>query len=309
MRKSGHYRRAFWLGDAPRNFGDLIEECIGTFAANTIPRFGISDSVDCIIARKSLRDGRRYLHFVSFEAGAPAAIISTAVQGGVEEIAADEQPAEPGHEYVQQQLFCLIERNHIVWATHNNAFRESGIQLLFTRLIETCGLGGDPANTAFGFQVVLDEDKVQELFQTGIKEIDLGVGALRPTLERIAHQDALPGVGVFEAVASLFHRAPTAEEIEAAQYVEGKFVLRPGRDWDRPEVLNLMATLSNAVREEYDDEFAIITKSGLRLTRDKMSLQRPFDVPGNKRVVASMQVDAALREMFVTLEEDGILDA
>lgn len=309
MKKSGHYRRAYWLGDLDKNFGGIIEQCLDSYGANAIPRFEISAGQECIIARRTLRNNRRYLHFVSFEAGAPAAVINTAVQGQAAEIDAAEQGLEAGQEFIQHQLFCIVENNDLVWTTHNSPLRESSIQLLFSRLIESAGLGGNTGNTQFGFQVVLDEEKIQELFDNGIAEIDLGVGALRPTLERIANGGRLPQDGFLGAIATLFQQAPTAEQIEAAQFVEGKLVLRTGRDWEKPAVIDLMSSMSNAVRADYDDEFAIITKSGFRLTRDKVSLQRVFEVQGNKRVVSSLEVDRALREMFADLEADGVLDA
>ncbi len=124
----------------------------------------------------------------------------------------------------------------------------------------------------------MDEKVIQELFQSGISEIDLGIGAFRPTLERLAAGGALPDDGILAAAKSLFAKRPTASQLEASEHVEAKLVLRSGRDWKRPEVIDLITTVSNNLRASSEDDFVIVTKSGFRLTRDKMSLQRPFDV-------------------------------
>jgi hypothetical protein len=307
MQKNAQYRRAIWLGENQHNLGELAEAALAAFTHVQVPRFPIYGNTECIIARKTLADGRRYLHFVVFETGAPVAIIQTEVQGTVDEVEASEQNPEGGQEYIQHQVFCLLQDNHIVWTTHNQTLRDSYMPLLFIALFRAAGIINHISITQLMFQIVLDEAKVQELFSQGIREIDLGLGAFRPTLERIAAGGQLPGDGFMGILTGLFTQIPSAEDLQAAERIEGKLVLRAGRDWDRPEVIELMSSISNNVRHE--EEFVIVTKSGLRLTRDKMSLHRPFDVDGNKRVLVSMQVDAAFRDLFATLQEDGLLDA
>ncbi|WP_430254210.1 hypothetical protein [Neorhizobium sp. DAR64872/K0K18] len=309
MEKNAQYRRAVWMGEPEHNLAGLVEQCLIFFGEEGIPRFAIAGSTECLIARRSLADGRRYLHFVVFETGAPVAIIRTLAQGGAEEVEATEQNPDGGQEYIQQQLFCLIENNHVIWTAHNNTLREKAIQAIFVCMIHAAGLTTDVSTTQFMFQIVLDEDKVQELFNGGIQEIDLGLGAFRPTLERIAAGGALPEDGFLGMVAGLFSEIPSAENLHAAERIEGKLVLRPGRNWDNPEVIDLLSTMSNNIRNGVEDEFTIVTKSGFRLTREKMSFQRTFQVDGNKRILSSYQVDAAFREVFQSLREDGILDA
>lgn len=308
MKKSGHYRRAAWLTDQPRNFGALIEECLEFFEDEPLPRFVLNTNEECLIARKSFFEGRRYLHLVVFEAGAPAAVIQTMLEEGANEIDAGEQVPDEGQEYIKSQIYCVIENNNIVWATHNSPMRENTILKIFFNLIEAAELGGNPSNTQFMFQVIVDENHIRELLRNGIQQIDLGLGAFRSTLEQIVNDGQLPNEGFMGMIANMFTGMPTAEQIEAASQVEGKLVLKPGRSWDQPEVIDFLSAASQNIREEYPEEFAIVTKKGFRLTRDRMSLQRPFDVAGNKRVLTSLQVDAELRAIFAALEEDGLLD-
>lgn len=309
MRKTAHYRRIIWMSGAPKNFGDLVEIGIQNFPSQTLPRFKLTGAEECVVARRSLTGGVRFLHFITFVAGAPVAVIDMAAEAAAEEAEAKEKDPEQGQEYIQHQLFCLIKDNHVLWSSHNTPIREGAIRAIFTCFLEGAGLGRHDGSTNFDFQIVLDEKVIQELFRNGISEIDLGVGAFRPTLERLANGGTLPDDGIFSVVRSLFERRPTDEQLKAAEHIEAKLVLRTGRDWGRPEVIDLMTTVSNNLRSGYEDDFVIITKNGFRITREKMSLQRPFDVSGNPRVVSSSQVDAALRQMLMTLGEDGVLDA
>lgn len=308
MKKNGHYRRVLWLTENERNLGQIVENCLQQRETETLPRFPMGDGLECVIVRQTLAAERRYLHFIVFEAGAPVAIVNTEAELAAAGGFASEQDPHSGQEFIQSQLFCLISDNHIVWTTHNSPLRENSLQLIFSSLIDSCGFGGTTGNTQFGFQVVLDDEVVLEAFRSGIQEIDLGLGAFRPTLERIINGGELPEDGILSKIGSFFSHRPTAEEIVAADHIEGKLVLRPGRDWDKPHVLDLLANMSEGIRSDYDDDFVIVTKNGVRLTREKMSLQREFEVEGNKRVLTSIQVDEELRAIFNNMIEDNTLD-
>lgn len=307
MKKNGHYRRINWLEDV-KDFSAIIEEAVDSFGDSDLPEFLLNSGLACLIARKSLSSETRYLHFIIYEAGAPVAVVNRAAASAVEGVEAAERVPEAGQEFILSQVFCLLRGNHLVWTTHNSAVRESSLYDVFASLIEHNGLGGDTGNTQFAFQVVLDDAIVSQAFQSGIQEIDLGVGAFKPTLERVIEGGILPADGIVSRLRDIFSSQPTAAQIDAAEHVEAKFVLKPGRDWERPAVVDLLASMSEGIKNDYEEEFVIVTKSGFRLTRDKMSLQRAFEVTGNKRVLSSAQVDFELRSILESLAEDGILD-
>lgn len=308
MQKNCHYRRVAWISETEQNIGEIIEQCIENFPEEELPRFDIGEGLECVVARHSADNGVRYLHFISFEAGAPVAVLAIATDEATDDGDVAEQEPEDGHEFIHSQLFCVVQDNNLVWVTHNSTLKEGSIRNILASLIQHSNLDDAEDFTKFGFQVVLDERVVMDAFRSGIEEIDLGLGAFRPTLERISEGGELPEDGIVRKLINIVGARPTAEDLEAAEDIEGKLVLRPGRDWSKPRVVNLMTNMSSEIFENYEDEFSIRTKSGVRLTRDKMSVKRSVNLAGNKRVLNSMQVDRNLRLVFHSLGEGGIFD-
>lgn len=304
MKKTVHYRRAVWTGNPDRTLGEVIESGLSLVSPQTLPIFDIGSQLKCMIARRQILYGARYLHFVCYEEGAPVAVINTQVDSPVAD--ADEQDPDGETEYIQAQLFCLISGNNIIWATHNDQLRENKIQNIFASFLLTHG--AQPPDTQFGFQVVLDPNVVRRAFEEGIQEIDLGVGDFASTLERVSSGNTLPSEGLLHRLVSLLTTPATAEQLNAAANIEGTLVLRPGHDWKKPDVKELMVTMSSNIRDNYDDEFTIVTKSGLRLTRDRMSLKRDCDVQGNRRILDSLQMETQMRIVLASMIENGIID-
>jgi hypothetical protein len=293
-----------WAEGLPHTLATVLDEGFDGIEDNTLPIFGVSNDLQCMIARRSLINEDRFLHFVCYEEGAPVAIINTQIQAA--EVEADEQDPQGENEFIQAQLFCLISGDHVIWTSHNETLRESRIQDILASFITSQGGTADAAQ--FGFQVVLDQVVIQQALEDGISELDLNIGAFAPTLERLANRGELPERGILSKIGSIFNRPATDEEMEAARDIEGKLILRTGYDWNKPEVRELMTTLSNNVRQDYEDEFAIVTKSGLRLTRDKVSLKHDCEVQGNRRILNSFQMETQMRQVLQTFKDLGIVD-
>ena len=195
--------------------------------------------------------------------------------------------------------------------THNSALRDASIYDVFAKFIESLPEDDeeDIAATAFQFRAILDEAAYERAFSRGIEEIDLGLGNFESTLETLTRGGALPQPGFLAGLMSLVRRRPTNAELRAASMVEARISLRPGRDWDKPHVTSLLAKVAENVMNGHDDQFAIVTKDGFRLTRDKMSVHKEYRVDGNSRVLNSLEVDAALAGMFAELEQSLVIDA
>lgn len=304
MKKTAHYRRALWVDGLDNVLSTVLEAALSEVGDDVMPVFDISDGMKCMIARRTIASNARYLHLVTYEEGAPVAVINTQIQAAA--VDASEQDPEGENEYIHSQIFCLLRDNHILWATHNQPLREGSIQDILARFIES--RGGPHDSTQFFFQVVLDQAVVQNAFEDGIEELDLGIGAFNATLQRIANGGVLPSDGFLSKLTNIMTGPATQEQIDAASNIEGKLILKPGRDWKKPEVKSLMTTLSNNIRNSYEDEFAIVTKNGLRLTRDKMSLKRECDVQGNRRVLSSTQMEMQLRSTLSLFYELDIVN-
>lgn len=271
-------------------------------AEDEIPIFEIDRSQKCVLVRHSSAAHGYYLHFAIYEEGAPAAVVRKRARA----ISTAEASAQPDTEFVISQLFLFASENHVIWATHHAALRSSRINSILASFLTIRGVR--PENTSFNFQVVLDSDIVQRALDEGIKEIDLGLGDFRPTLERISNGGALPDQGFFTNVASIFRDPATARQLNAAADIEGKLILKPGRNWEKPDVKDLLVSMSTEIRESYEDEFTIVTASGLRLTQHKMSLKKECEVDGNQRILSSTQMEVQMRETFNYLRDARVIE-
>lgn len=300
QQKTAHYRRVVWSIPQPFRLSSLVEESLRDVAPNTAPTFENKEG-RCLIARRRLDREPYFLHLVTYEAGSKAAVIEAVAEAAA--VDADTTDPPKGAEFIQSQLFCLIRGNHIVWTTHNAPLRDGAVSGLFYRLIEDRLGHGD--RTRFELQAKLDPNAFREVFERGIAEIDLGVGDFKPVLEALVSDGAIPGMGY---LSSLIRQHPTARELEAAAQVSGKLVLRPGRSWDKPQVKALMTRLASNVQQGHEDEFVIVTKSGLRVTRHKMSLHKSYAADGSKHLLDPAGVERALRDVLSGWDEAGLLE-
>ncbi len=312
MKKVAHYRRAVWVLPTERTLFDVLSACVGRIASRTLHVFEYTDTLLCLTARFSPRRpiDALFLQFVVYERGAGAAIIPTVIRAAQADAGEAAPPA--GSEYILSQIFCRVQGNHVVWMTHNSALRDASIYDVFAKFIESLpdadAEDEDVAATGFQFRAILDREAYERAFTQGIEEIDLGLGDFQSTLEALTDRNTLPRPGFLSSMTSLVRRRPTREEIRAAALVEARISLRPGRDWNKPHVTSLLAKVAENVMNSTDDEFAIVTKDGFRLTRDKMSVHKEYRVDGNSRVLNSNDVEAALALMFTQLEQSLVID-
>lgn len=303
MKKVGHYRRAVWLRNQGTTLQSALNICIRKIAQQTLHVFDVAADEKCLVAVATPGGRSTFLHFVVYEAGAGAAVISTMLRA--QQADAREVGPPQGREFIIAQVFCHVQDDHVLWTTHNSALRDASIYGLFTEFIDS--LHPSPAPTQFELRALLDQAAYRKAFRRGIAEIDLGVGDFRSTLERLVNGGSLPRMGFIDHLASIVGSAPTQDEIKAASLIEGRLTLRPGRDWNSPHVTAVMSKMADAVVANHTDEFTIITKDGFRLTRDKMSVHKEYKVDGNKRVLNQAQVRQSLDRIFSDLQAAGVV--
>lgn len=303
MKKVGHYRRAIWLAAQHRTLSRVVRDCLEAVPQNQLHVFDYSATEQALLARSNVQDGRLFLHLVVYERGAGAAVIPIVRQA--REAQADEVPPPPDREYIVAQVFLLIRRDHVVWTTHNSVFRDSSIYDLVAKLISS--LMPNNPEVQFQFRAIIDRDVYRQVFENGIEEIDLGLGDFQSTLEQLIGDGALPDAPFIEQLKSLVRRRPTAAEVRAASMVEAILTLKPGRDWNKPNVTPLLQKVAEGAIEG-DEEFTILAKGGLRLTRDRMTVQQEFRADGNRRILSSIAVETAHRRIMQDLERLGVIE-
>jgi hypothetical protein len=306
MRKSAHYRRCNWLNENMFQLQTVLEEALDLGGEFGLPTFNLSDDVECVVARQIEVNGRLFLNMVSFEHGAGAAVIPAL--GGAEAVDTDEIEPPAGMEYVQAQLLCLVEGNNVIWTTHNSPIREGSVAHFLRQFLAEHHNQDEAAN--FVLKADLNVEQLNVAFEEGIEEIDLKLGGFRSSLEEAFGIDPVGGDGFASHLRSFLRGRPTVEEMQAAAEVEMKVVLRPGKSWKKENVKEFLSVIGKGIyeeRDELDEGFAIVTKSGLRLTRDKLTIHKPFSVDGNKRLVDPFQVRDRLDEILTQLIADGVV--
>lgn len=297
QKKTAHYRRVVWLKSAGTK--TTLEETLRTLWSNKrrTRTFQTDDGLHCQVKR-SERPEFIACHFVVYEEGADAAVLEAV---GAADSDVDTVPPPDNAEYVQSQLFCVLRHDHIVWICHNATMREGTITSLFNALIED--LGGDTKKTKFRLMAKLDKRALKEAFEEGIEEIDLGLGSFGPVLESLS-KPTIPGI---RALRSLIQGAFSVDQMDALQRVMGRLRLTPGKDWKLQNVTELLADMAEDVLDSDEEEFAIVTKGGIHLTRERMSVRKKLTVKGNRQILTSETLEQ-LAEFLVELGKDELLE-
>jgi hypothetical protein len=301
MKKTAHYRRAIWT-DNSKKLSKILKSCLGTVPSSTAHLFNVDDDLDCVVAASTTSSEPIFLQLVTYEAGAPAPVIAANVtSSGL--LRADTANAPQGKEYIRSQLFCVVGGNDVVWTSHNTPLREGAISSLLIKLVES--LSTDASDAMFGLQAQLDREAFKKAFKKGIAEIDLGLGDFQSALEELVNEGKIPGMG---ALGALIAKSPTVDEIRAAANLRGKLVLKAGRKWDKPDVRALLEKMALSVFAGHEDEFVIVTKDGMRLTKRKMSVHKDYDVQGTKQILSRGDVSLKLARIFSELKKAGLVE-
>lgn len=303
LKKTGHYRRATQSIGQVMTLQSALDLCRDGYPPPLqYPTFRCANGLDAIVAQHSTDDDRRdYLHLVLYEHGAGAAVIETLRRQGV-----GEEPAPQAKQYIQSQIYVLCRDGDVVFTTHNAPTRDSTISVIINRLIATFS----GCDAQYMLTATLDQERFRAMMQDGIQEIDLDVGGYRSTLEYLSNAGRIEGAGLISILKSFVTDDATPEELDAAEKVMGRLTLRPGRNWDDAHVHDLLTGMADSIIDDDDGDagFAIVTKSGLRITRDSVRVQDSFRVDGNRRIVDTVQVKAGLTAAFDRFDELGVLE-
>ena len=297
IQKSAHYRTAAWFqpnGPLSRVMTDMFNN----FQDGVTPVFRFED-MDAVVANRQSGDGEFLLNIVLVERGASAAVIEWVRDRDA--LDAEEASAPDGTEFVQTQLFLMIRGDDVVWVIHNQTIRERKVLSVLHGLIES-QIGAE-GNVDFELQAALDQETVRDLFRSGIERIDLGVGDFRSELERLDSGGRLPNARLM----SFLESYQSDEDLEAASQVRANLSIIPGRSWGRDSVKAFLSDVALKGLDEYGDEIAIQTKSGVRITRDKLTVKKIFKVEGTKQVLPAFQVFNGMRSVYALLQEQGVV--
>jgi hypothetical protein len=301
MLKTGHYRSATHVEGETFNIEQALGSCSDSYPSDSHPVFDYADGLLCVVVSHTYKNGCQQVHLAVFEEGAGAAIIES-----LEEVTVDEEPAPRAAEFIRSQVFLICSGCDVIFTTHNAPLRDTRISLLINNLIRS--FGGFSDSPRFLLQAALDEEKYREIMDQGIGEIDLGIAGFKQTLEHAIQHGHVGQSGLSGVLSSLWRRDLTEDDRIAAAKVSGRFVLRPGHDWDDAGVKAIMTEMAMELLDEnYPDGFAIVTKNGLRVTQDAVRLSENFGVEGNRQVLHRQQTFDGLHQAFGKFSELGVI--
>lgn len=300
MQKKVHFRRVDQVAGQPVELMEALATAMENYPENAFPTFEIFAGSNCLISKHEVYNDAHVLHLVVYEAGAGAAVIDLLNNAEV-----GEEPAPDQKEYIISQLFLICSGDGVLWITHNDAMRESRISVTLTQLFSAFCEYDEPPKYMLIAQ--LNDDVAMEILSEGIEEIDLKAGALSESIEYLNNGGELPQVGI-GALFQHFMRPDNAVANGAEDVLVGVSI-KPGRDWKKPEVKELLASASRSILDDDDEEgFAIVTKSGLRFTKDKIRLSESVKLNNcSRRVLDYHEVRQHLDRTLRQFREMGIV--
>lgn len=252
--------------------------------------FKYSGGLECLVISHTKDNENQFLHIVTFEEGAGAAVINTLQQ---KQNNVDEAEPPEDNEFIRSQLFLICSDNHVGWVSHNHSLRQGSVLSIIMSLL----LKFHPSQPVP--RLLLTAPVNQEAFNTlskeGIKSIELKTTAFPQQLEYAKNGGQVPAT-----ISALIHRHNiSADDIEASHNLKQKIILTTGRFWEVPNVKVILEKITAELMNDDDsDDFVIRTKKGHTLTKEKMTISGEFLTHGNSQTLDKDETFQALKSVF-----------
>ncbi|NEI57473.1 hypothetical protein GR200_20755 [Rhizobium leguminosarum] len=303
MQKVAHYRRAIWAVQGRPTVERLIQNALRAAPQVADTKFDYHGGVTAQVAYRSTAGAGTGIYFTLFAVGGETGT----VQDGGDRVGRARPPQ--GTEFLKTGVHVLVEDNHIAYVAvgHTN---DGQITQLIAKFIRANGAAD--ADTQFLFMARSNRRELDRLLQVGVKSIDLGVTAFMAAAEQLAEDNPRGGFAArrdaaVEAVRGIFRRNRSPQEIEAASELQASLHIGyDGRGASDlvPQLLgDLAAQISNGA-----DEFKIVTRNDVVITRDKLVIKRDINVTGDEISLDPGSTFSALRDCLRDWRRDGILD-
>jgi len=303
MQKVAHYRRAIWAVQGRPTVESLVQKALQKAPQVADTKFDYHGGVTAQVASRSTNGAGTGIYFTLFSEGGSTGT----VQNGGERVGRARPPQ--GTEFLKTGVHVLIEGNHIAYVSvgHTN---DGQITQLVAKFIRANG--AVDADTQFLFMARSNRKELDKLLKVGVKSIDLGVTSFMAAAEDMAAANLRGGLAqrkdaMIDAVKGIFGRDRSPEEIQAASELQASLHIGyDGRGASDlvPKLLGDLATQVSAGAEE----FTIVTKSNVVITREKLVIKRDINVAGDDISLDPGSTFSALRDCLKDWRRDGILD-
>ncbi|PDT33062.1 MULTISPECIES: hypothetical protein [Sinorhizobium] len=309
MQKTAQYRRAIWGADN-RGVEHFLRQALGRAPEVADTKFSYRAGVDAQIVRRSTQGRGLGVVFAMFSEGSSASV----VENGGPQIT--RTPAPRGREFLKTEVHLVIEGDHMAYLA-NGQTNDGQITNLVSKFLEEQGV--NRANTQFAFMPRSNRREIERLLRVGVKSIDLGISSFLTTVEDVNnHQRAhapprgMDGIrqigdGLSQVMRNAFGRHRTPEEIQAASEIQARIHL--GYDGRGADAIlpQLMTDVAERVANS-GEEFSIVTKHDVVITREKLVVKQDVNIEGDDITLNADSTFATLRDCLRQWRNDGVLD-
>lgn len=299
MQKVAAYRRAVWLIDDNHLLEDIIRSSLSNCPTVVSTKFEYKSNVDVQISSRSTNGEGIGCYFTLYAEGSPTATVENGGSG------VHRRTAPDGEEFLKTGIYLIIQGNHVGYVANGHT-NDGQITGLLHKFIESQGNAN--SMTQFALMARADRHEISRLLRTGVKFIDLGfsdfvtsssdlnanhenyrtVSASR--LERIQN-----GISkVKDGLGEILGPDRSREEIEAAADLQARIHL----GYDGRNANELVPQILASIGEELndgDDQFKIVTNTGVVITRDKIVVKKEVNVEGDEVALVPQSAFDAVR--------------
>lgn len=308
MHKIANYRRAVWLVEEGHSLEEIITAKLADCPDVAATKFEYRAGVDVQIADRSTDGDGLGCYFTLFSEGTPAATVDN---GGSN---VHRRAAPAGEEFLRTGIYLVIAGNHVGYVANGHT-NDGQITGLLHKFLEQKGA---PKNqTEFHLMARADRREIERLLRVGVKSIDLGMSSFMATIEDINNTAAPEPGGVSNFIEGardmgrglmkiIGHDRPP-HEAEAASEIQARVHL--GYDGRNANALLpiILAKIGNQIHDQAD-EFKIITRQDVVITRDRLVVKRDVDVEGDEIALVPASAFAVLRVAMSEWHDAGLLD-
>jgi hypothetical protein len=302
MQKVAHYRRAIWLAGG-RDIERMMRRALARAPDVETTKFEYVAGVTAQIAERSEVGRGLGLYFTLFAEGGRAAT----VENGGSTVGRTNPPR--GREFLKTGIHIVIQGDHLSYVSMGQT-NDGQITQLIAKFLENHGVPRDQLQ--FSFMARSNRRELDRLLRQGVKSIDLGVTSFMATAEQLAgghRRDGLAqrGEAFVDAFRAMFGHDRRPEEIEAASEIHASLHIDYDGRSASPLVPELLSGLAHRVAGG-DEEFKIVTKQDVVITRDRLVIKRDVIVDGDSEALESASAFGALRNCLAEWRATGILD-
>lgn len=306
MHKVANYRRAVWIVQDGRLLEAIVRAKLGNCPDVESTKFEYKADVDVQIAERSINGQGIGCYFTLFSEGTPAATVDN---GGSR---VHRRPAPAGEEFLRTGIYLLIEGNHVGYVANGHT-NDGQITGLLHKFLQQNGAPND--ETQFQLMARADRREIERLLRVGVKSIDLGMSSFLATIEDLNAAAPAPGVSNFidgardmgRGLLKIIGRDRPPQEAEAASELQARVHL--GYDGRAANALLpiMLARIGNEIHDQAD-EFKIVTRQDVIITRDKLVVKREVDIEGDEIALDPASAFAALRFAMGEWRKTGLLE-